>query len=293
MPSSFTPPPNEHQELENICKEIEHTPINIRKSKDNLMNLRKVLELLLEKINANKIIIKPAHNGSITVVMTPKDYWNMCYRHFSDTKFYNNRGNNDPSTIVQDRVNKFAEKYKSILTNNEYDFQTIEHLQNDLPLLQRFTKQFVLEGLSIVLKFNYFYNNKSFFHQIKGTVTGTKFAVVGSNLVVAFKEIKLFALLPQIYSQDFVDFILRNYFRFLDDIFHKWLENFDIKQFYDLINSLDEDLKFIFENPSSSIKWGHLGHFDLETNSLTNLIGSSGPLWARLYNNNYKNQNKN
>ena len=79
---------------------------------------------------------------------------------------------------------------------------------------------------------------------------GTKFAVVGINLVVAYKEIKLFALLPQIYTQDFVDFLLRNYVRFLDDIFHEWLENFDIKQFYDLINSLDEDLKFIFENPS-------------------------------------------
>ena len=36
----------------------------------------------------------------------------------------------------------------------------IEHLKNNLPLLQRFTKQFVLEGLSIILKFNYFYINK-------------------------------------------------------------------------------------------------------------------------------------
>ena len=34
MSSSFTPPPNEHQELENICKQIEYTRINIRKSKD-------------------------------------------------------------------------------------------------------------------------------------------------------------------------------------------------------------------------------------------------------------------
>ena len=95
--------------------------------------------------------------------------------------------------------------------------------------------------------------NKSFFHQTKGTAMGTKFAVVGSNLVVAYKEIKLFALLPQVYPQDFVDFLLRNYFRFLDDIFHKWLENFDIKKFYDLINSLDEGLKFIFENPSRTL----------------------------------------
>ena len=48
---------------------------------------------------------------------------------------------------------------------------------------------------------------------------------------------------------------MQNYFSFLDDIFHKWLENFDIKQFYDLINSLDEDLKFIFENPSRTLNF--------------------------------------
>ena len=76
---------------------------------------------------------------------------------------------------------------------------------------------------------------------------GTKFSVVGSNLVVVYKEVKLFAFLDQLYPQDFVDFFLQNYFRFLDDIFHKLLENFDIKQFYDLINSLYGDLQFIFK----------------------------------------------
>ena len=83
----------------------------------------------------------------------------------------------------------------------------------------------------------------------------TKFALVGSNLVVAYKEIKLFALLPQVFPQDFVDFLLCNYFRILGDIFHEWLENVNIKQFYNLINSLDEDLKFIFENPSRSLNF--------------------------------------
>ena len=91
------------------------------------------------------------------------------------------------------------------LTAIEYG---IEQLQNNLPLLQRFTKQFVLENLSITLKFNYFYIDKSFFHQTKGTAMGAKFAVVGSNLVVAYKEIRLFAFSPQIYPQDFADFLL-------------------------------------------------------------------------------------
>ena len=84
---------------------------------------------------------------------------------------------------------------------------------------------------------------------------GTKFAVVGSDLVAADKETELFALLPQVYLQDFVDFLLRNYFRFLDDIFHKSHKNFDIKQFYYLNNSLYEGLNFIFENPNRTLNF--------------------------------------
>ena len=55
----------------------------------------------------------------------------------------------------------------------------------------------------------------------------TEFAFVGSNLVVAYEEIKIFALLPQLYLKDFVDFFTRNYFWFIGKVFHKWLENFD------------------------------------------------------------------
>ena len=50
----------------------------------------------------------------------------------------------------------------------------------------------------------------------------------GNDLVVAYEEVKMFALLPQQYPQDFVGFFMRNYFRFLDDVFHKLLDNFDI-----------------------------------------------------------------
>ena len=57
----------------------------------------------------------------------------------------------------------------------------------------------------------------------------------------------MFASLPQLYPQDFVDFFIRNYFRFLGDAFHKCLDNFDIEPFYSMVNSPDPDLKFIFE----------------------------------------------
>ena len=48
----------------------------------------------------------------------------MCYWHLSDTSFYNNLDNSNPSTIVQGRVNKCSEKCTSSLTNKEHEFLT-------------------------------------------------------------------------------------------------------------------------------------------------------------------------
>ena len=48
-----------------------------------------------------------------------------------------------------------------------------------------FHKQFIIEGLSINLEFNYFYINGIYIQQIKGTVMRRNFTVVGSNWVVA------------------------------------------------------------------------------------------------------------
>ena len=150
---------------------------------------------------------------------------------------------------------------KSLYTNIRHDVfykaidYWIEKLINEIPLLRRFTKAFILEGLSIILEFNYFYINNYFYHQIKGTAMGTIFAVVGSNLTVAYFEEKMFAILPQIYPKDFVDFFIRNYFRFLDDVFHKWLIQFNIQDFYKIMNELDPDLQFIFEELTKNINF--------------------------------------
>ena len=91
---------------------------------------------------------------------------------------------------------------KSLHTNITHNvfYKAIEYwidkFHDDIPLLSRFTKAFILEGLNIILKFNYFYIDENVFHQIKGTPMGTIFAVVGINLTVAYFEVKMFALLP-------------------------------------------------------------------------------------------------
>ena len=57
----------------------------------------------------------------------------------------------------------------------------------------------------------------------------------------------MFAILSQIYPKDFVDFFICNNFQFLDDVFHKWLIQFNIQDFYKIMNELDPDLRLIFE----------------------------------------------
>ena len=123
----------------------------------------------------------------------------------------------------------------------------VDRFGDEIPLLSRFSKNFVLDGLYIILKFNYAYYDKNYYHQIKGTATGTNFAVVGANLVVGYKEVHLFVLLPEIYPQDFVDWFIRNYFRFLDDVCHKWKGQFDLEQFAKALNEMDADLQFIMD----------------------------------------------
>ena len=87
---------------------------------------------------------------------------------------------------------------------------------------------------------------------MKGTAMGTTFAVVGSNLVVAYMELKLFEILPKVYPREFVDMLVRNYFRFLDDVFHKWLTHFHIDN---AINGLDPDLKFIMDEMTTDTNY--------------------------------------
>ena len=60
----------------------------------------------------------------------------------------------------------------------------------------------------------------------------------------------------------------------LDDVFHKWLTEFNIQDFYKVMNKLDPDLQFIFEELTANINFLDINlkiindklHFDVYTN---------------------------
>ena len=119
-------------------------------------------------------------------------------------------------------------RHELFLESVEYWARKFQH---HLPLMKRFSLSFILEGLRIILLYNYVKFDKKILLQTKGVAMGAPAAVVGSNLVVAYLEVQIFARLPDIFPLDFVDFFIRNYFRFLDDLFHKWLSYSNIEQF--------------------------------------------------------------
>ena len=77
----------------------------------------------------------------------------------------------------------------------------------------------------------------------------------------------MFALLPTVFPADMVDFIIRNYFRFLDDIFFKWLKDFDVSKFYEIFDKLDGDLQFIFSHLSTKTNFLDI-YFKINDNKL-------------------------
>ena len=121
--------------------------------------------------------------------------------------------------------------------------------------MERFTTTFVLEALDIILRFNYVHIDNTYYHQHKGGAMGAPAMVVGSNLVVAYLEIRMFERLPEVFPQDFVDFFIRNYFRFIDDVIHKWLSSFDINVFGQILNNLDDDLMWELEQIAQRVHY--------------------------------------
>ena len=102
------------------------------------------------------------------------------------------------------------------------------------------------------------------------TAMRTNLVLVGSNLTLAYFEEKRLWILPQIYVKDFVGSFIHNYFRFFDDVFHKWPIQINTQDLYRIINELDSDFRFIFEELKTNINFLNINlaiinklHFDI------------------------------
>lgn len=141
----------------------------------------------------------------------------------------------------------------SLYTNipHELGYEAITYWLEKHPELinQRFPKEFILEGLQVILENNTFFFDKQCFLQTKGTAMGTKVAPTYATLVMGYLENKMYESLKESFDEEFSNYIQQNWKRFLDDCFIFWTKSKDdLNKFHSEINKLNESIKFTMES---------------------------------------------
>ena len=118
---------------------------------------------------------------------------------------------------------------------------------------ERFTNDFIIRSLEIILNSNAFEFNDNVYKQCKGTAIGTKVAPTYATLVLGYLGEKLYNILETKYDVSFTEYIKNNFKRFLDDWFIIWENDIDIQDFHTCLNSLHPSIQFTMEISEMSI----------------------------------------
>ena len=150
---------------------------------------------------------------------------------------------------------------ESLYTNipHEHGIEAINYWLDKYPqeIQNIFNKEFILEGIELILKNNSFYFDGTFYRQIKGTAMGTKFAPTYATLSIAYLEVKLYERVNTECGEEYTGYFKQYWKRFLDDCFIPWTRSeTDLDKLHFIIllsppflylNSLHPDIKFTKE----------------------------------------------
>ena len=121
-------------------------------------------------------------------------------------------------------------------------------------LPSRFSKNFVLEALTFVLKNNTGYFNGKFYRQNVGTATGIKPAGTYADLVMGHLEIILFSKIKNLKGTKIAHYFWQHYRRYLDDGQIMWDSRLgDFHEVLNIMNNLHPMLKFTSEKSFEKI----------------------------------------
>ena len=146
----------------------------------------------------------------------------------------------------------------NIYIPHDLGIEAISFWLNKYPkeLPNRISKEFVLDGIKLILENNSFCFNDSYFLQTKGTAMGTKFAPIYATLVLAYLEVKLYEQVEKEFDSNFRKYIEDNFKRFLDDCFIIFTRSDEeLKKFHNLLNTLHLSIKFTIEKSRSRLSF--------------------------------------
>ena len=118
---------------------------------------------------------------------------------------------------------------------------------------RRLLREFVIEGINLILNNNTFVFNDTTFLQKKGTEMGIKMAPSYATLVLGYLEENI--IKQKKYSEIWTgSYIKDNWFRYLNDCFINWIFVEDkLRQFHILLNSLDPNIQFTIEQSTKQL----------------------------------------
>ncbi|NQY54827.1 MAG: hypothetical protein HRT42_14805, partial [Campylobacteraceae bacterium] len=113
----------------------------------------------------------------------------------------------------------------------------------------RFSVEFILEALKLVLTNSNFQFNNEYYTLVRGTVTGTIVAPTYANLIMAYLEVELYKRIKDKFGEKVYNYCIKNWHRFLDDGTIIWRKSFgNIEGFIEILKSLDSNIKFTYES---------------------------------------------
>ena len=139
-------------------------------------------------------------------------------------------------------------------------------------LHDRFERDFVLEGLRIILQNNTFNFGKKHLLQIKGTAMGTKVVPIYATLTLGYLEHKLHQKLVTRWGEEDAKIIMSNWMKYLDDCFILWNHNTEkLAAFHQLLNELDPNIKFTIERSDTKLPFLDVLVIKADTKLLTDI----------------------
>ena len=218
----------------------------------------------------------PTSKLSELLMIILKPFVSKINSHIRDTTDFLNKFNrftkdelNDIVLVTVDVVNM----YPSI--KKELGFTALRYFCETYPTLlhKRFNIDFIIEGMTIVLDDNLVHFDDCYYTQISGTTTGTTVAPIYATLTMAYLEINLMEKLNNFYGKDIAEYIYNNWLRYLDDCFLPWNKNFgSINTFIDILNSLDNNIKFTFDMNEQKISFLNVLVYKGESNLMCDIF---------------------
>ena len=122
----------------------------------------------------------------------------------------------------------------------------INKYRSEIP--ERFTNSFIEEACLFILENNYFKFDVYTWLQLVGTAMGTNFAPPYACLSIGYlEETKLYPELELHYTKEYCDMIKTFFLRFMDDCFTPWPKIISVSTFKEILNNLDDEIRFTIE----------------------------------------------